>query len=171
MGRYTPALLGGLLIGVLSSLPIVSAGNICCCLWVIVGGLLTVYLQQQNRPDPLQTSEAIIGGLIAGLIGAVITGLVQMVMMQFTSAMWLPDVQRQLEENPEIPPQFRDAMIRILSGEGLGLVLILVMLPIYAIFSMLGALLGLAFFRKKPPVVPPSAVVPPPQPPPPPPTM
>jgi hypothetical protein len=162
MGRYTPALLGGLLIGVLSSLPIVSAGNLCCCLWVIVGGLLTVYLQQQNRPDPLETSEAIIGGLIAGLVGAVITGLVQMVMMSFTSAMWQPEVQRALEENPEIPPQVRDFMLRLFSGEGLGVILILVMLPIYAIFSMLGALLGLAFFRKKPPVVPPAATVPPP---------
>ncbi len=58
-------------------------------------------------------------------------------------------------------------MIRILSGEGLGIMLILVMLPIYAIFSMLGALLGLAFFRKKPPVVPPSATVVTPPPPPP----
>jgi hypothetical protein len=151
-----------LLIGVLSSLPVVSAGNFCCCLWVIVGGLLTVYLQQQNRPDPLETSEAIIGGLIAGLVGAVITGLVQMLLMSFTSSMWQPEFQRALEENPEIPPQVRDFMIRLVSGEGIGLVLILVMLPIYAIFSMLGALLGLAFFRKKPPVVPPTATVPPP---------
>ena len=170
MGRYTPALLGGLLIGVLSSLPVVSAGNICCCLWVIVGGLLTVYLQQQSRPDPLETSEAIIGGLLAGLIGAVITGLAQMVLMSFTTGLWQPEMQRALEENPDIPPHVRDFMMRVFSGEGIGLVMMLILLPIYAIFSMLGALLGLAFFRKKPPVVPPAAT---PMPPPPvvPPTM
>jgi hypothetical protein len=163
MGRYTPALLGGLLIGVLSSLPVVSAGNLCCCLWVIVGGLLTVYLQQQNRPDPLETSEAIVGGLLAGVIGAIISGLVGMLMMSFTGGIWQPEVQRALEENPDIPPEMREFMTRILTGQGLGLMLMLVYLPIYAIFAMLGALLGLAFFRKKPPVVPPAptATVPP----------
>jgi hypothetical protein len=160
MGRYTPALLGGLLIGVLSSLPVVSAGNLCCCLWVVLGGLLTVYLQQQSRPDPLETSEALIGGLLAGIVGAVISGLVGMLMMSFTAGVWQPEMQRALEENPEIPPHVRDFVLRLMSGESLGLVLMLVYLPVYAIFAMLGALLGLAFFRKKPPVVPP--VVPPP---------
>jgi hypothetical protein len=163
MGRYTPALLGGLLIGVLSSLPVVSAGNLCCCLWVIVGGLLTVYLQQQNRPDPLETSEAIVGGLIAGVVGAVITGVVGMLMMSFTSGLWQPEMQRAFEENPDIPPQVRDFMMRLLSGESLGLVMLLFYLPVFAIFSMLGALLGLAFFRKKPPMIPPATTVPPPQ--------
>ena len=51
MKRHQPALLGGLFIGVLSSLPLVNIGNVCCCLWVVVGGLLTVYLQQQNTPS------------------------------------------------------------------------------------------------------------------------
>ena len=30
--------------GVLSALPIVSAGNYCCCLWVISGGLVAAYV-------------------------------------------------------------------------------------------------------------------------------
>ena len=38
MGRHTPALLGGLFIGVIASLPVVGA---CCCLWCICGGMLT----------------------------------------------------------------------------------------------------------------------------------
>ena len=36
-----PAVIGGVIMGVLSALPIVSAGNVCCCLWVVVGGLHT----------------------------------------------------------------------------------------------------------------------------------
>ena len=32
--KLQPALFGGLFIGVLSALPLVSVGN-CCCLWVI----------------------------------------------------------------------------------------------------------------------------------------
>ena len=35
-----PALYGGLVMGVLSALPLISAGNFCCCMWVISGGLV-----------------------------------------------------------------------------------------------------------------------------------
>ena len=71
MGKHQPALLGGLFIGVLSSLPLINVAN-CCCLWVISGGVLVTYLQQQAKPTPVETGDAVIGGLLAGLIGAVI---------------------------------------------------------------------------------------------------
>ena len=77
MSRHQPALLGGLFIGVLSALPVVSSANACCCLWVVAGGVLVVYLQQQNTPLPVETADAVLGGLIAGLIGAVIACLGQ----------------------------------------------------------------------------------------------
>ena len=70
MRKYQPALLGGLFIGVLSSLPIVSSLNYCCCLWVIGGGVLVTYLQQQATPTPVATGDAAISGLIAGALGA-----------------------------------------------------------------------------------------------------
>jgi len=41
-GKLQPALLGGLFIGVLSTLPYVSRLNGCCCLWVITGGVLAI---------------------------------------------------------------------------------------------------------------------------------
>ena len=66
MSRYQPALLGGLFIGVLSSLPVVNIAN-CCCLWVIVGGGLTTYLLQQSRPDPVEPAEAALQGALAPL--------------------------------------------------------------------------------------------------------
>ena len=65
-----PALLGGLVMGVLSALPIISAGNLCCCLWVVTGGLLAAYLLQQNRSTPITAADGAMVGLLAGLIGA-----------------------------------------------------------------------------------------------------
>jgi hypothetical protein len=48
-------------------------------------------------------------------------------------------------------------MLNVITGRGLVLLQFAVTLPIYAAFSMLGALLGLAFFRKKtPPAAPPA---------------
>src|SRR5262245_17975922 len=58
--------------GVLSALPIVSAGNICCCLWVVSGGLVAAYVFQQNQTAPLSPSDGALVGLLAGLFGAVI---------------------------------------------------------------------------------------------------
>ena len=153
-GRHQPALLGGLFIGVLSSAPLVSIGNLCCCLWVVVGGLLTVYLQQQNRETPIETSEAVLGGLIAGLIGAALSGLVSYALLTWTGTLWQDQARAAIESSPDIPPQVRDFVMNLMTGKGVVLLQMAVTVPVYAIFSMLGALLGVAFFKKKtPPVV------------------
>jgi len=148
MRRYQPALLGGLFIGALSSLPLVNFANACCCLWVVVGGVLTAYLQQQNRAEALEAAEAALGGLIAGLIGAVISVSI--------SAMFAlsVDVQEQLRgalDQVEISSELRDRITEMVSGPRFVLLGAAITVPVYAVFSMLGALLGLAIFRKKTP--------------------
>ncbi len=72
MTRAQPILLGGLFIGVLSALPIVSVAN-CCCLWIIGGGVLTAYLLQQSQPRPIQPLDGALGGFLAGVLGAITT--------------------------------------------------------------------------------------------------
>ena len=154
--RYQPALLGGLFIGILSSLPIVSGLNLCCCLWVVVGGLLTTYLKQQQQPEPVETGDAVIAGLLAGLIGAILTGIGTWVTTSWTSPLWQDSFRSALESNPQVTPEMRDFILRLTTGRSLLLVQFVVGTPIYLVFSMLGALLGLSFFRKKlPPSGPP----------------
>jgi len=154
MRRYQPALLGGLFIGVLSSLPFVNVLNTtCCCLWVVVGGVLTAYLQQQGRADPVEAAEAALGGLIAGLVGALIS-------VPISAALALSgDVQEQmlrLIDEWQLPPDVRDRVTGLLSGPRFVLVSAAITVPVYAVFGMLGGLLGSAIFRKKtPPAAPP----------------
>jgi hypothetical protein len=38
--KLQPALIGGLVTGVLSALPFVNILNACCCLWVVTGGVV-----------------------------------------------------------------------------------------------------------------------------------
>jgi hypothetical protein len=163
MKRYQPALLGGVFIGVLSSLPVVNIANLCCCLWVIAGGLLTVYLQQQGRPDPLDTADAVLGGLIAGLVGAAIYAVVAFAMFSVTGTAIQDQIQRALESNPDVPPQLHDFLLRLTTGRNMALLAVAINVPIYAVFSMLGSLLGLAFFRKKTPPAAPTQPGPTPQ--------
>ena len=113
MGKHQPALLGGLFIGVMASLPVI---NICCCLWIICGGLLVVYLQQQSKPVPVETSEAVLGGLLAGVVGAVIAGLASMLIFGLGGAAMAENVRQALESNPQVTPEMRDGVMRLVSG-------------------------------------------------------
>jgi hypothetical protein len=148
MARFQPALLGGLFIGVLSAIPIVSFAN-CCCLWVITGGMLVVYLQQQSSPAPVETSAAALNGLLAGAIGGLISGVAGMVFFRLFGGDSQQAIEQALTNIPNLPPETAEWVRSLTQGPGLMLVSMLVTIPVYAVFGMLGALLGLAFFRKK----------------------
>jgi hypothetical protein len=126
---------------------------------VVSGGLLTVYLQQQRTPEPVETGEAVLGGLLAGVIGALIVCVFTYVTLMVLGPVIqssLESVRSTLESNADMPPAARDLAlnaIRLMTGGGAIFIQALFTVPLYAIFSMLGALLGTALFRKKPPVV------------------
>ena len=156
--RHQPALLGGLFIGVLSSLPIVNWLN-CCCLWVVVGGVLTTYLKQQQQTDPLETADAVLAGLIAGAIGALLFWLVQATVLTSTAPILQERLREAFDQNPDMPQEWRDRFMSLMTGRAFIALMLAFTLPVYAVFSMLGGLLGLAFFRKKTPPPPPPAPV------------
>jgi hypothetical protein len=156
MSRYQPALLGGLFIGVLSALPVVNIGNCFCCLWVVIGGVLVTYLLQQNKPEPVETGEAVLGGLIAGLIGAVIATIGIFLVSGVTDTMMQDNMREAFEQSGgEVSPEVRDFVLNLLQGRNFVVLMFVITMPIYAVFAMLGSLLGLAFFKKKTPPAPP----------------
>jgi hypothetical protein len=157
--RHQPALLGGVFIGVLSALPFVSAGNLCCCLWVVLGGLLVAYLQQQRQDAPIETSQAVLGGLLAGVIGAVISAVLTLILQPLVGPALQHLLTQFLDTLPNVPADLRDQLMRpqtpgtLLAG---GFLWLFVTMPIYGVFAMLGALLGSAIVRKKAPPAPPA---------------
>lgn len=157
--RLQPALWGGLFIGVLSALPLVNLGNCCCCLWVLVGGALAVYLRQQNTPYQLDATEGAIMGLMAGLFGAVIGAVVAIPFQMMSGPMQQQMLERILSENPDITPEMREMIERFTVTSGFWIVGLLISLVVNSVFGLLGGLLGIAIFKKN---------LPPPPPPPPP---
>lgn len=156
--KLQPSLLGGLFVGVLSALPIISAGNCLCCLWVVSGGVLAAYLLQQDQPTPIEAGDGALVGLFAGLIGAVLSSVlavpVQMIMGPMSA-----DMFRQLaEQASEAPPEFRSLLDQFATGSiGIAAFLITLVfsLLIFSLFGLLGGLLGQALFRKPMPPPPP----------------
>jgi hypothetical protein len=148
MGRLQASLLGGLFIGILSALPIVGAANYCCCLWVVVGGVLTTYLRMQGRSTAIEAPDLAFSGLVAGGIGSVIYIAFSVLLLSMSGDMIEQQIRLMAEQYPQMPPDVRDRLLAFSAGPNLVLLMAFVTIPMYAIFSMLGALLGLLFFRK-----------------------
>jgi hypothetical protein len=149
--RLQPALFGGLLIGVLSALPLISAGNCCCCLWVIAGGMLAVHLRQQNSPFAITSSEGAYVGLLAGLIGGVLGVLLSIPVDLMMGPFQRRFVEWVLSSNPDIPAEIRDMSGRAGTGPLAIAFKLLFGVVTGAIFGMLGGLLGVALFKNNAP--------------------
>jgi hypothetical protein len=153
-----PALIGGLVMGVLSALPLISVGNACCCLWVISGGVVAAYLFQQNTSTPITPSDGALVGLFAGLVGALVQVVINIPIHFIAGPMEQAILQRVLDMGT-LPPEARDVVERFSRGGAMGgaffvisqIVGLMFWAFIGAIFSTLGGLLGAAIFKKQTP--------------------
>lgn len=147
-GRAQPALLGGLFIGVLSTLPIINIGNVCCCLWVISGGALAAWLLQQNQAEPITGADGALIGLMAGIVGAVTGALLQIPVEIWFGPIQREWIQRLMQGQGDVPPAVLEMLDRRMSAATVVADLIF-RLVAYVIFGMVGGVLGVAVFRRK----------------------
>jgi hypothetical protein len=174
--RLQPALWGGLFIGVLSALPLVNAGNCCCCLWVLMGGALATYLRQQNSPYQIDAAEGAIVGLMAGVVGGIVYSILSIPLQMLAGPMqqeWMNEI---LSSNPNVTPEMREMVERFTASSGLQLIGMIISIVVNSIFGMLGGLIGVAIFKRNLPPPPPPGTIDitptvPPAPPPPPPAV
>jgi hypothetical protein len=157
-----PALIGGLVMGVLSALPIISAGNVCCCLWVLSGGIVAAYVLQQNQPQPITIGDGALAGLLASLVGSLVYLALSIPIMMIVAPMQRQLLESMMNGAGNIPPEFRSFATSYVGG-ALGIVLSFVtMLIAGLIFCTLGGVIGAAIFRRPPPPEPIPNLGPPP---------
>jgi hypothetical protein len=166
--KLQPAFWGGLFIGVLSALPFVSMLNACCCVWVIAGGVLTSYLLQERFLTPITAGDGAVGGLLAGLIGALVSAVIGLALVAVQGNPMTQTFDQILSQG-QMPPEAARLMEQMRDWPAalwfvLGLAMQLILFPI---FSMFGALLGVAIFKRNvpPPAAPGTIDVLPPEPP------
>jgi len=170
--KLRSAILGGLMIGAISGIPGLNLLNCCCCAGILLGGALSVYLYRQEFTDempPLESSDALILGIIAGIIGALVTtalsAMITLLLGPVETEMmrnFMEKLTQKLEDHGSVPPgtmenmrdQFEQA---IKEGGTVGGILrsLVYALILYPIFSMLGGLIGFGIFGKKKRPVPP----------------
>ncbi len=165
--QLQPVVFGGLFIGVLSALPVVSLGNCACCLWVVGGGMLTAYLLQRDRADALALGEGAVGGLLAGVVGSVVYVAVSIPIGIVTAPFQRRMMEFVMNSGGDVPPEVRE-MVESFGTEGIiasvaiGFVSMLIA---GVVFATLGGMFGALLFRPSAPAppyppVPPSSVPP-----------
>jgi hypothetical protein len=146
-----PALIGGLVGGVLSALPLIAGGNLCCCLWIVSGGAVAAYVLQQNQSLPIGPGDGALVGLLAGVVGAFVYLVLSIPINLLMTPMERVLFERLSETMSNMPPEFREYARSSMSA-GVRVVLGFVfMLVLGAIFSTIGGWLGALVFRKKVP--------------------
>jgi hypothetical protein len=146
MNKFKPALLGGLVVGLLSSVPFI---NYCCCIWAIAGGGLAGFLYIKNSPIPVRSGDGAILGALAGVIGGLLYLIVGVPIAYFVSGGGAEMIRAFERAGMEVP----------MAGPGLFIVGGLIGALVLVILSVVGGLLAVPIFEKRkngtPPVTPP----------------
>jgi len=168
--KIRPAIIGGLVLGLLSSLPYVSLGNLACCLWVVLGGALATYLYIRKSPTPVDMGEGALLGLLAGVFGTIfrlIVGVPIAIMTGYPEQRLILNLIERI--NPERAELYRQRVEYAISSPfseqffdsvfSLGTLLFFI---ITIVFALVGGLVAVPLFEKRKT----DAVLPPPPPPP-----
>lgn len=155
--KIKPAIIGGVVLGLLSVIPFVNFVNICCCLWAILGGLLASYLYIKNSPTPVSPGDGAILGVLAGLVGAaiaIVIGIpISILMGSVMTAFFVGLIERIDPSQAEMMRRQVEAGQTVVSAIINGIILAVFLV----IFSTLGGLIAVPIFekRKRDSVVPP----------------
>jgi hypothetical protein len=177
-----PALISGVLLGILSAFPVISAINCFCCAWVIGAGILAANLYVKNSAQMVTLGSGVVLGMFTGIIGAIVDTIFTIPLYLLTrgaGSAWMEQIQEAMNRVPNLPPETRQFLESIFArNSGAGIFVILggvVSIIVFGLVGMLGGALGVALFEKRKPshpVNPPLDIEspnPPYQPPPPPP--
>jgi hypothetical protein len=146
--RTKAAVIGGVIAGVLSGIPIVGG---CCFLWALAGGFLALFMYTKSVPGPMAMGDAAKLGATAGVIGAVISVVIGL-------PFFLLGVGASAVANSDLQNAGISTGIMAASG-----VVGLILRAVFVVaFAVLGAVIGAAVLGKKGG----GAGVPPPPPPP-----
>lgn len=172
--KIQPALVGGLVIGLLWSIPFLSLANMCCCFGVMVGGALAAWMLIKRSPLlPVSYGDGAVVGVLAGVVGAAVylvlgvpiglafhgagLGMIRSLMSQMG-----PEAQRVIDE------AVRNSQNQSLGERLLGALFAWLITSVISIgFASIGGLIGVSIFEKRKgqnPPQPPSGYPPPPGP-------
>jgi hypothetical protein len=136
--KLKPALIGGVVVGLLSAIhSLIPLIGFCCCIWSIVGGVLASFIYIKGSSVPVKLGDGAIVGALAGVVG----GIIYIVIYLPFSLIWgMAVMQEQLNRSGvQIP---FSGTILVIIGSIVGAVILVLL-------STLGGVIGTAIFEKR----------------------
>ena len=153
-----PALIAGVVAGVLSGLPFVSAGNCLCCLWIVGGAALAVNLLAKNSGGVLTSGDGAIVGALTGIVAAVVDALMSIPLRSFNIELARRVMGKVSDLGYDMPSNL-DGFLDGGSGSlspGWFLLSLFLSAAVFTVVGVLGGIIGVSLFgKKKVPAIPP----------------
>ena len=136
--KLKPALLGGLIVGVLSAIhSLIPFVSLCCCIWSIIGGALAAFIYIKGSATPVKMGEGAMVGALAGVVG----GIIYVVIYLPIALLWgMATMEEQLNRSGVHLP-FSGSILMVL-GSIIGAIVLVLL-------STLGGVIGTAIFEKR----------------------
>jgi hypothetical protein len=147
-GMLRPALVGGIVAGVLTAVPLV---NCFCCLWVIGGAVLAAYLFAKESPGPMTSGDGAVVGILAGIIAAV-TDAFASIPFETMNREYVQRFMDELSQFSDKMPSGWENWLERRAGEfspAWFLLGLLASAVIYAALGAVGGTIGASIFGKK----------------------
>jgi hypothetical protein len=147
--KMKPAIIGGIVVGLLSAIPFVNLVNLCCCFWALLGGAIATNLYVKASPAPVKPGDGAVLGLMAGVVGALIYIVIGIPLGILLGATMLSLITNFMES---VDPRQAELMrAQMQAGQSIVTHIIrgLFSAFILLIFSTLGGLLGVPIFEKR----------------------
>ncbi len=133
------ALVGALVMIVLSNVPILSLINCLLCAGIWIGGMVAVWFYRRQTGLALTTGQAAavgaVAGVIAGIVGAILA-----------ATLGADAIQTAIESDPT--GQVRSALGGLVGGAGSFLVSFLINIIVYPLFGAIGGIIYAAFTNR-----------------------
>jgi hypothetical protein len=142
-------LIAGLIAGALSSVPFIGWLNICCCLWILLAGILAVYMVSSNLDKKIDYGQGAFIGLLSGLVAAVVSAILDSIL----AALGYDIIQHLAYRFSEF-----EKLRNLIYDAELGLINFIfdlcISIVFFGAFGALGGIIGTAIYsKKKAPVV------------------
>ena len=147
------ALVGGLIMAVLSNFPLLNLLNCVLCAWVWLSGILAVFFYRRfNAANPaLSVGQGLALGAVAGVIGAIIGSIVSAIFSTAGTAALLSYLKSVPGYSSDL-----DQFTNLAGVGGFSFLCLAGNLVLYSLFGAIGGLIGTALIWKAPAALPPA---------------
>lgn len=147
--KVKPAVIAGVVFGLLSAIPFINLVNACCCLWAILGGMMASYLYVKNSPTPASAGDGAVVGAIAGVIGGAIQVILGVPLAIVSGAAMRNVLYGMMENMPRDQVEMLRAQMEAGSSVAGAIVNGLIAAVFLFVFAIIGGLIGIPLFEKR----------------------